>query len=58
LAFLVRQGVRFAEISQVVGRLSGDEMAACASLISPQMPHVPLEKIDRIMPALRNLDFS
>jgi hypothetical protein len=33
-------------------------MAACASLISPQMPHVPLEKIDRTMPALRNLTFS
>jgi len=58
LAFLVRQGVRFAEISQVVGRLSSDEMAACASLISPQMPHVPLEKIDRIMPALRDVSFS
>src|SRR5258706_4182940 len=58
LAYLVRQGVRFAEIGQIVGRLSSDEMAACASLISPQMPHVPLEKIDRIMPALRNLAFS
>lgn len=53
LAFLVRQGVRFAEIGQIVGRLSTDEMVACAALVAPQTQHVALEKIERIMPALR-----
>jgi len=58
LAYLVRQGIRFAEIGQIVGRLSTDEMAACAGLAAPQLPHVALDKIERIMPALLNFNFS
>jgi polysaccharide biosynthesis transport protein len=58
LAYLVRQGVRFAEIGQIVGRLAADEMAACASLTSPRTQHVPLDQIQRIMPPLRDFNFG
>ena len=52
LAFLLRQGIRFADISRIVGRLPQDELAAYMRLASPQA-RVPLEQIDPILPALR-----
>jgi polysaccharide biosynthesis transport protein len=58
LAFLLSQGARFADIGRIVGRLTTDEMAACAGLVSPQWQHAPLEKIARIMPALRDFKFA
>jgi uncharacterized protein involved in exopolysaccharide biosynthesis len=58
LAFLLSQGARFADIGKIVGRLTTDEMAACAGLVSPQLQHVSLEKVERIMPALRDFKFA
>jgi integrase len=52
IAFLVRQGVRFGDLAQLVGRLPAEALAAYSSL-SPAGPRVPLESVERVMPALR-----
>jgi integrase len=52
IAFLVRQGVRFADLAQLVGRLPAETLAAYSSL-SPAGPRVPLEQVERVMPALQ-----
>jgi polysaccharide biosynthesis transport protein len=52
IAFLVRQGIRFADLMQLVGRLSAEAVAAYSGL-SPAGPRVPLENIERVMPPLK-----
>jgi uncharacterized protein involved in exopolysaccharide biosynthesis len=49
VAFLVRQGIRFADLAQLVGRLPADLMAAYSRL-APAGPRLPLEAIERVMP--------
>lgn len=48
IAFLVRQGIRFADLAQLVGRLPPEEMAAYSRL-APAGPRQPLEAIDQVM---------
>ena len=52
LVYLLRQGIRFADISRIVGRLQQDELAAYMRSAPPQA-RLPLEQIDLILPALR-----
>ena len=52
IAFLVRQGVRFGDLAQLVGRLPAEALAAY-SILSPAGPRVPLENVERVMPALQ-----
>jgi hypothetical protein len=47
----VRQGVRFGDLAQLVGRLPAETLAAYSSL-APTGPRVPLESVERVMPAL------
>lgn len=53
LAFLVRQGIRFADLFAIAGRLSGETLAAYSPL-SPPGPKLPAEKIDRVLAPVRN----
>jgi len=52
IAFLVRQGVRFADLTQLVGRLPAEVLAAYSSL-SPGGSRVGLASIEPMLPALR-----
>lgn len=52
VAFLLRQGIRFADLTQLIGRQPSDTMAAYAGL-APAAPRLPLDAIERVMPALR-----
>jgi polysaccharide biosynthesis transport protein len=52
LAYLLRQGVRFADLGRIVGRLPQNEMALYMRLASPQT-RVPFEQIDPVLPGLR-----
>jgi len=52
VAYLLRQGVRFADLGHIVGRLPQEEMAAYMRLASPQA-RVPLAQIDPVLPGLR-----
>ncbi|MDC6166938.1 GumC family protein [Paucibacter sp. XJ19-41] len=52
IAFIVRQGLRFAELPQVVGRLSPELLNALSELL-PDGRRVPLEAIERLMPQVR-----
>ncbi len=54
LAFLVRQGVRLSELKRIAGPLPNALLAAYGAL-SPPMPGLTLERIDRVHPALRTL---
>jgi hypothetical protein len=49
---LLRQGIRFADISRIVGRLPPQELAAYMRY-APSQPRLPLEQIDLTLPALR-----
>ena len=53
VTFLVRQGMRFADIAQIVGRLPAEELAVYAALATPA-PRIALEHAETILPALRN----
>ena len=55
IAFLVRQGIRFADLARLVGRLPPEELAAYDALVPPG-PRVSLEAIDRVLPSLRSSD--
>jgi polysaccharide biosynthesis transport protein len=57
IAFLVRQGIRFADLMQLVGRLPAEAMTAYSGL-SPAGPRVPLESVERVMPPLKGLSQS
>ena len=54
VAFLVRQGVRFADLMQITGRLPSETMAAYSAL-SPASPRLPLEAVERVLPALEQM---
>ncbi|MCK0510686.1 GumC family protein [Aromatoleum buckelii] len=54
IAYLVHQGVRFADLFGIVGRLPADMLGAYTAL-SPAGRKRPLEEIDRTHPALRNV---
>src|SRR5262249_8518218 len=51
VAYLLRQGVRFADLGRLVGRLPQEEMAAYMRGASSQA-RVPLEQIDPVLPGL------
>jgi polysaccharide biosynthesis transport protein len=53
LAYLLRQGIRFADIGRIVGRLPQQELTAYMRF-APSQPRLPLEQIDLILPALRD----
>jgi integrase len=52
LVYLLRQGIRFADIGRIVGRLPQEELAAYMRF-TPSQPRRPLEEIDPVLPALR-----
>jgi succinoglycan biosynthesis transport protein ExoP len=54
LAYLLRQGIRFADIGRIVGRLPPEELAAYMRF-APSQPRLPLEQIDLVLPALREM---
>jgi integrase len=54
LIYLLRQGIRFADIGQIVGRLPQQELAAYMRFAPPQ-PRRPLEQIELVLPALRDI---
>ena len=54
IAFLVRQGMRFSELVKLVGHLPAATLAAY-NLLAPAGPRQPLERVDRLLPAIREL---
>jgi len=54
LVYLLRQGIRFADIGRIVGRLPQEELAAYMRF-APSQPRQPLEQIDPVLPALRDM---
>ena len=54
LVYLLRQGIRFADIGRVAGRLPQEELAAYMRF-APSQPRQPLEQIDPVLPALRHV---
>lgn len=57
VAFLVRQGIRFADLMQIGGRLPAEMMAAYSSL-SPMGPRLPLEAVERVLPAVAQISLE
>ena len=55
VAFLVRQGLRFADLARVVGQLSSETLHALAPL-APPGERRPLSEVPRLMPAVAALD--
>jgi polysaccharide biosynthesis transport protein len=55
LVFLLRQGMRLADLARLAGRVPQDELTACMRNV-PVQPRVAFEQIDPMPPALRNLD--
>jgi len=53
IAFLVRQGLRFSELGQLVGRLSSEALNALAPL-APASERRGIEDIEALLPALRD----
>jgi integrase len=54
LVYLLRQGIRFADIGRIIGRLPPHELSAYMRY-APSQPRRPLEQIDLTLPALRDL---
>jgi integrase len=54
LVYLLRQGIRFADIGRIAGRLPQQELAAYMRF-APSQPRKPLEQIDLVLPALRDI---
>jgi polysaccharide biosynthesis transport protein len=54
LVYLLRQGIRFADIGRIVGRLPQDDLAAYMRF-APSQPRAPLEQIELVMPGLRDM---
>jgi uncharacterized protein involved in exopolysaccharide biosynthesis len=52
IAFLVRQGIRFADLARVVGRLPPEELSAYGDL-APAGPRAALDAIQLVLPSLR-----
>jgi hypothetical protein len=57
VAFLVRQGIRFADLIQIGGRLPAEVMAAYSSL-SPTGPRLPLDAVERVLPAVAQMSLE
>jgi uncharacterized protein involved in exopolysaccharide biosynthesis len=57
ILYLLRQGIRLADIGRIVGRIPRDELVAYTRLGLPEM-RLPLDRIERVPPALRDLDRS
>jgi polysaccharide biosynthesis transport protein len=57
LGFLLRQGIRAADIGRIVGRVPQNELTAFMQLHSPTA-RLPFEQIERLLPVLRELDVS
>jgi hypothetical protein len=55
LSFLLRQGIRAADIGRILGRIPQNELVTYMQLHSPAV-RLPFEQIDRLLPALRELD--
>jgi uncharacterized protein involved in exopolysaccharide biosynthesis len=53
LVYLLRQGIRFADIVRIIGRLPQEELAAYMRS-APSQPRLPLEQIDLVLPAFRD----
>lgn len=51
-AFLVRQGIRFADLTKIVGRLPAETLSAYSTL-SPAGARISMEAVERVLPALR-----
>ena len=54
VAFLVRQGIRFADLMRITGRLPSETMAAYSAL-SPATARLPLEALERVLPAVEKM---
>lgn len=54
VAFLVRQGIRFADLMQIAGRLPAETMAVYSSL-APAGARLPLDAVQRILPAVEQI---
>ena len=52
IAFLVRQGLRFSELSHLAGRLSAEAFNSLASL-APDSPRVSVDAVQKVLPALK-----
>jgi polysaccharide biosynthesis transport protein len=57
LGFLLRQGIRAADIGRIVGRIPQNELVVYMQLHSPTA-RLPFERIERLLPVLRELDVS
>ena len=57
LSFLLRQGIRAADIGRIVGRVPQNDLVLYMQLHSPAV-RLPFEQIERLLPALRELDFG
>ena len=54
LSFLLRQGIRAADVGRIVGHVPHSELIAYMQRHSPAA-RLPLERIERVLPALREL---
>jgi hypothetical protein len=54
ISYLLRQGIRAADIDRIVGRVPHTELVAYAQLNSPAARR-PIEDIERVLPALREI---
>jgi integrase len=54
VSYLLRQGIRSADIDRVVGRVPHGELVAYMQLHSPAVRR-PIEDIERVLPALREI---
>jgi len=54
VAFLVRQGIRFADLMRITGRLPNETIAAYSAL-SPASTRLPLEAVERVLPAVEKM---
>jgi len=54
VAFLVRQGIRFADLMRITGRLPSETIAAYSAL-SPASTLLPLEAVERMLPAVEKM---
>jgi len=54
ISYLLRQGIRAADIDRIVGRVPDTELLACMQLNSPAAWR-PIEDIERVLPALRKI---
>jgi integrase len=54
VAFLVRQGIRFADLMRITGRLPNETIAAYSSL-SPASTRLSLEAVERVLPAVEKM---